>query len=128
LLGLSDVVTICCPFTQATANLFDDAAFSRLKDGAYLVNVTRGPIVDMDALARALQSGKLAGAGLDVTSPEPLPPEHQLWSMPNVLITPHTAGASQYRAGRNVQRFIENLRRYRAGQPLEGLVDKHKGY
>jgi phosphoglycerate dehydrogenase-like enzyme len=77
---------------------------------------------------RAVKSGSLGGAGLDVTPIEPLPREHDLWQFPNVIITPHTAGASQYRAHRNVRRFVDNLRRYRAGQPLEGLIDKAKGY
>ena len=128
LLGASDVVVICCPLTEATRGLFDDRAFAAIKPGSYLVNVTRGPIIDGDALVIALRDGKVAGAGLDVTPVEPLPPEHPLWRMPNVVITPHTAGASQMRGHRNVQRFIENLRRYRAGQLLEGLIDKHKGY
>ncbi|HXH20786.1 MAG TPA: D-2-hydroxyacid dehydrogenase [Dehalococcoidia bacterium] len=128
LLRASDVVTICCPLTDATRGLFDDSAFAAMRRGSYLVNVTRGPIVVAEALVRALREGRLAGAGLDVTPLEPLPPDHPLWSMPNVVITPHTAGASQMRGHRNVQRFIENLRRFRAGEPLEGLVDKRKGY
>lgn len=128
LLRLSDVVVICCPLTRATRDLFHDHAFAALKDGAYLVNVTRGPIINADALIRALNSGRLAGAGLDVTPDEPLPPEHPLWQFPNVVITPHTAGASQMRGHRNVRRFVDNLRRYRARQPLAGLIDKHKGY
>jgi phosphoglycerate dehydrogenase-like enzyme len=128
LLGASDVVVICCPLTEATRGLFDSKSFPLMKDRSYLVNVTRGPIIDGDALVAALRGGRLAGAGLDVTPVEPLPPDHPLWSMPNVVITPHTAGASQMRGHRNVQRFIDNLRRYRAGQPLEGLIDKQKGY
>jgi phosphoglycerate dehydrogenase-like enzyme len=122
------VVVICCPLTNATRGLFGEKAFALMKQGAYLVNVTRGPIVDGDALVLALRQGRLAGAGLDVTPVEPLPPEHPLWSLPNVVITPHTAGASQMRGHRNVQRFIDNLRRYRAGEALDGLIDKQKGY
>ena len=128
LLGASDVVVICCPLTEATRGLLDNQAFAAIKPGSYLINVTRGPIIDGDALVIALRDGKVAGAGLDVTPVEPLPPEHPLWRMPNVVITPHTAGASQMRGHRNVQRFIENLRCYRAGQPLDGLIDKQKGY
>jgi phosphoglycerate dehydrogenase-like enzyme len=128
LLARSDVVAVCCPLTKATTGMFDDRAFAAMKDGAYIVNVTRGPIIDGEAIVRALRSGRLAGAGLDVTPQEPLPADNPLWQMPNVVITPHTAGASPMRAGRNVARFVENLRRYRAGQPLDGLIDKHKGY
>jgi phosphoglycerate dehydrogenase-like enzyme len=128
LLGRSDVVVICCPLTEATRGLFDQRAFASMKPTAYVINVTRGPIIDGDAIVEALREGRIGGAGLDVTPIEPLPPDNPLWSMPNVVITPHTAGASQQRAHRNVQRFVENLRRYRAGEPLEGVVDKRKGY
>ena len=128
LLAAADVVTICCPLTPASRGLFNDAAFAAMKPHAYLVNVTRGAIVDDQALVRALRERRIAGAGLDVTPVEPLPADHLLWAMENVVITPHTAGASQFRARRNVRRFIKNLRRYRAGQPLEGLIDKQRGY
>jgi phosphoglycerate dehydrogenase-like enzyme len=128
LLAASDVVAVCCPLTRATRGLFGDHAFASMRPGARIVNVTRGPIIDGDALVRALESGRLAGAGLDVTPEEPLPADHPLWRLPNVVITPHTAGASQERAHRNVRRFVENLRRYRAGEPLEGVIDKQKGY
>ena len=128
LLARSDVVTVCCPLTKATRGLFDADAFAAMKPSAYIVNVTRGPIIDGDALTEALGNGAIRGAGLDVTPIEPLPPDHPLWQMPNVVITPHTAGASQMRGHRNIERFVENLRRYRAGQPLDGLIDKQKGY
>jgi phosphoglycerate dehydrogenase-like enzyme len=128
LLAASDVVVVCCPLTPETRGLFNDAAFAAMKPDSYLVNVTRGPIVDAGAIVRALRGGPLAGAGLDVTPIEPLPEDHELWTFPNVMITPHTAGASQYRAGRNVQRFIKNLGHYRNGTPLEGQIDKTKGF
>ena len=128
MLGQCDVVTICCPLTNETRGFINDAVFAAMKPGALLINVTRGPIVDADSIVRALESGKLGGAGLDVTPIEPLPEDHKLWTFPNVVITPHTAGASQYRARRNVARFIENLRHYRAGEPLEGEIDKQKGF
>lgn len=128
LLGASDVVSICCPLTPETRSLFNDAAFAAMKPGAYLVNVTRGPIVDADSIVRALKAGTLAGAGLDVTPIEPLPEDHELWTFPNVMITPHTAGASQYRARRNVRRFVTNLAHYRNGTPMEGVIDKTKGF
>ncbi|HWO72564.1 MAG TPA: D-2-hydroxyacid dehydrogenase [Dehalococcoidia bacterium] len=127
-LAASDVVTICCPLTKQTRGMFDDEAFASMRPTAFLVNVTRGPIVDPEAITKALNVGQIAGAGLDVTPIEPLPEDHPLWEMPNVVITPHTAGASQFRARRNVARFIRNLGHYRAGRPLEGQIDKQKGY
>jgi phosphoglycerate dehydrogenase-like enzyme len=128
MLGRCDVVVVCCPLTRETRDLFDDAAFAAMKPGAYIVNVTRGPIINADAIVRALKAGTLVGAGLDVTPIEPLPEDHELWTFPNVMITPHTAGASQYRAGRNVQRFVNNLRHYRNATPMEGVIDKSKGF
>lgn len=128
LLGRSDVVAVCCPLTKATDKLFDDAAFAAMKDGAMLVNVTRGEVVDGDALVRALQGGRLGGAALDVVAGEPLPADHPIWGFDNVAMTPHTAGASQYRAARNVARFVDNLTRFRAGAELVGVVDKQAGF
>jgi phosphoglycerate dehydrogenase-like enzyme len=128
LLGESDVVAIGCPLTAETRNLLDDKAFSAMKRGALLVNVTRGEVVDGDALVRALRDGRCGGAALDVAPVEPLPADHPLWSFQNVVMTPHTAGASQLRAPRNIARFCENLRRARKGEPLVGVVDKRLGY
>ncbi len=128
LLARSDVVAVCCPLADGTRDLFDDRAFSAMKRGALLVNVTRGEIVDGDALVRALEDGRCGGAALDVTPIEPLPGEHPLWRFANVVMTPHTAGASQLRAPRNIERFCDNLRRAQAGLPLIGVVDKQLGY
>jgi phosphoglycerate dehydrogenase-like enzyme len=128
LLAASDVVAVCCPATKVTHNLLDDRAFGAMRDGAIVVNVTRGEIIDGDALVRALRGGRLGGACLDVAPIEPLPADHPLWSFENVVMTPHTAGASQYRAGRNIARFCENLRRMQAGEDLVGVVDKQLGY
>ncbi|MCS6861407.1 MAG: D-2-hydroxyacid dehydrogenase [Abditibacteriales bacterium] len=128
MLGRSDVVTICAPLTPQTQGLFNREAFQRLKQGAILVNVSRGAIVDGDALTEALQSGKLHGAGLDVTWEEPLPDTHPLWQMDNVIITPHIAVLSQKRMDRVVGLFCENLRRYINGEPLMSVIDKRKGY
>lgn len=128
LLAASDVVAICCPLSPKTRNLFDDTRFNQLKHGAFLINVTRGEVMDGEALVRALQDGRCAGAGLDVAPQEPLPAEHPLWHLENVVMTPHTAGASQLRASRNLERFCENLRRVRAGDALLGTVDKQLGY
>ena len=128
LLGASDVVAVCCPLTPETHGLFGREAFAHMRRGAYIVNVTRGEIIDGDALIEALDSGQVAGAGLDVVPIEPLPADHPLWSRDDVVMTPHAAGASQLRAPRNIERFCGNLRRLRAGEPLEGLIDKQAGY
>jgi phosphoglycerate dehydrogenase-like enzyme len=128
LLAASDVVAICCPLTADTRELFNNATFDQMKRGAFLVNVTRGEIIDGDALVHALQDGRCRGAGLDVAPLEPLPADHPLWTLENVVMTPHTAGASQLRAIRNLDRFCENLRRVRVGAPLLGVVDKKLGY
>jgi phosphoglycerate dehydrogenase-like enzyme len=128
LLGASDVVAVGAPLTSETRHLFDGARFAAMKPGALLVNVTRGEIVDGDALVDALRSGQLAGAALDVAPIEPLPPDHPLWTFDNVVMTPHTAGASQLRGPRNIRRFCENLRRAQTGEALLGVVDKELGY
>ena len=99
-----------------------------MRRGAILLNVTRGEIVDSDALVEAIRSGHLGGAGLDVAHEEPLPASHPLWRTPNVVMTPHTAGASQLRLQRNLDRFCRNIARYRAGEPLEGAIDKAAGF
>ncbi len=128
LLAASDVVAICCPLTAETRQMFNAAAFADLKPGALLVNVTRGEIIDGEALVQALQDGRCGGAALDVAPVEPLPADHPLWTFENVVMTPHTAGASQLRATRNLDRFCENLRRVQRGEPLLGVVDKQLGY
>jgi phosphoglycerate dehydrogenase-like enzyme len=102
--------------------------FDLMKQGAYFVAVSRGKLYDTPALVKALDSRKLAGAGLDVTDPEPLPKGHALWKFPNVVITPHIASQSPGAAARRVDVITENLRRYVAGEPLLHVVDKQKGY
>ena len=128
LLEQSDVVSICAPLTPETEGLFDRDAFRRMQSHAVLVNVTRGRIMDEEALVEALREGWIAGAGLDVTPVEPLPEDHPLWHMLNVVITPHTAGASPARDGRATDAFCENLRRFASGEPLLAVIDKSKGY
>lgn len=127
-LAQSDVVAICCPLTDDTDKMFNRQTFAKMKPGSYVVNVTRGEIIDDEPLVAALESGHLAGAALDVAPGEPLPPDHKLFSLDNVAMTPHTAGASQLRAPRNVARFVRNLGLAQQGQPLEGVVDKNLGY
>ena len=124
----SDVVALCAPLTRETAGMFDRDCFAAMKPGAILINVTRGELVERAALIEALEAGQLAGAGLDVVHAEPLPADDPLWRFPHVVMTPHTAGASQLRAPRNVDRFLENLRRFRRDEPLIGEVDKALGY
>jgi phosphoglycerate dehydrogenase-like enzyme len=128
LLGESDVVAICAPLTPDTEGLFDREAFRRMQSHAMLINVTRGRIVDEEALLEALQKGLIGGAGLDVTPQEPLPEDHPLWRMENVIVTPHTAGGSPNRMDRTVALFCENLRRLLAGEPMLSVIDKRKGY
>jgi phosphoglycerate dehydrogenase-like enzyme len=128
LLAESDVVVICLPLTKATHHLFSRDLFRQMKRSAILINVTRGAIVYGEDLVAALGEGLIWGAGLDVTDPEPLPPNHPLWTHPRVIVTPHTAGGSPRRAGRVIDTFCENLRRLRVGQPLVAIIDKEKGY
>ena len=124
----ADVVAICVPLTHETERMFNAAAFAAMKHGSYLINVTRGKIVDSDAFVAALRSGKLAAAGLDVTDPEPLPPDDPLWHMPNVIITPHVSGDAELTRERWWIMFRENIRRFGAGEPLLNVVDKKAGY
>lgn len=128
LLNKSDVVSICCPLTRETEKLFDSRAFAAMRETAILVNVTRGEVMEEQALIAALQSHEIAGAALDVAPREPLPEASHLWSMPNVVMSPHTAGASQFRAQRNMDRFVSNLERMIKDEPLEGVIDKALGY
>ena len=128
LLGLSDVVASGLPLTPSTFRIFNDRAFELMRPTAILINVTRGELVDGEALARAVSNGQIAGAGLDVAPQEPLPAEHPLWTTPNVVMTPHTAGASQFRLQRNIDRFCRNVEHLRLGEPREGMIDKHNGY
>ncbi len=124
----ADVVVDCLPLTSATAGVFDQQLFDAMKPGAYFVNIGRGGTVVTDALVRALQSHRLGGAGLDVTDPEPLPADHPLWGLPNVIITPHSGGDSDGQQERLWQLFEENLRRFAAGDRLLSVVDKARGY
>jgi phosphoglycerate dehydrogenase-like enzyme len=124
----ADVVAVCVPLTTETRGQFDARAFDAMKAGAILVNIARGPVVDTDALIDALRRGHLAGACLDVTDPEPLPVESPLWSMRNVVITPHVASRAELTETRRQALFIENMRRFGAGEPLLNVVDKTAEY
>ena len=128
LLRQSDYVVISVPLTQETEKLIGEAELRVMRHNAYLVNIARGRVIDEQALVRALHEGWIAGAGLDVTEEEPLPPESPLYAMPNVILTPHIAGNSVYYETRLAALFADNLRRYRAGQPLQNQYDPSRGY
>jgi phosphoglycerate dehydrogenase-like enzyme len=126
LLAESDFVVIAAPHTPDTYKLINRQKLKRMKKTAYLINVGRGVIVDLEDLTAALQAREIAGAGLDVFEIEPLPTGHPLWSMPNVIITPHTAAASPRVAERHLEALLENVRNFVSGQPLRNVVDKSR--
>jgi phosphoglycerate dehydrogenase-like enzyme len=127
LLPRADVVASAVPLTKESTRMIGEREFGMMKTGAILINVSRGKVVDTDALVAAMDSGKVAAAGLDVTDPEPLPDGHPLWSH-NVIITPHTAGQSPGGDRRRHALLRENLRRFAAGEALLNVVDKKAGY
>jgi len=127
-LGEGDFVVLAIPVTEKTRRLMNAERFTHLKPDAYLVNVGRGVLIDEEALLHALRSNRFAGAALDVTTEEPLAPGSPLWTMENVFITPHTAGFAAKMWERHYVSYIENLRRYLAGNPLQWTVDKKAGY
>lgn len=128
LLRESDFVVIAAPHTPETYKLFRAEQFQQMKRSAYVINIGRGAIVDLADLTTALQHGEIAGAGLDVFEIEPLPADHPLWRMENVIITPHVAAASPRIAERHLQTLLENVRRFAAGEEPLNLVDKAKWY
>jgi D-3-phosphoglycerate dehydrogenase len=129
LLEQSDIVVLSLPLNDMTRGIIGPEALARMKPQSLLVNVARGPLVVTDELVRALQAGRLAGAVMDVTDPEPLAAQSELWDMPNVIITPHVGGQGASRADDITRLFCENLRRWRSGQPLVNyLADKRLGF
>jgi phosphoglycerate dehydrogenase-like enzyme len=124
----ADHVAITLPLTEKTRGLFGDENLSRMRQGAYIYNIGRGPIIDTQRLVAQLDSGHLAGAGLDVTDPEPLPADSPLWDMENVIITSHTSGATPNYMERATRILHENIRRFIADEPLTNVVDLHEGY
>lgn len=127
-LGEADFVVLCLALTAETRGIIDATAVASMKPSAYLINVARGGLVDQDALIAALQSGLIAGAGLDATAVEPLPAESPLWAMPNVIITPHIAGGRGKAMDRAFDIIGENIRRFVEGEPLLGIVDRQARY
>lgn len=128
LLAESDFVVVAAPHTAATERLFRRPQFEQMQRTAYLINVGRGAIVDLEDLTAALRDGQIAGAGLDVLQTEPLPADHPLWRMENVIITPHVAGCSPRIAERHLAVVISNLQRFAQGQPLLNVVRKDLWY
>ena len=128
LLGQSDYVVLAVPLTERTEKLIGEAELRAMPRHAYLVNIARGGVIDEAALIHALQEGEIAGAGLDVAVEEPLPAESPLFDAPNLILTPHISGASDYYNVRLADLFAENLQRYRAGQPLRNQYDPEKSY
>jgi len=124
----ADFVMLCAPVTPATQRAFGREQFAAMKSDAYICNVGRGALIDEPALIDALREHRIGGAALDVTTEEPLPAESPLWDLDNCMITPHTAGISPKLWERQYIYFTDNLRRYLAGQPLLGLVNKARGY
>lgn len=125
-LAEADFVVLTVPLSPATRGLLNAAALAAMKPSAWLINLARGPIVDEDAMVEALRTGRIAGAILDVFDTEPLPAAHPLWTMPNVVVTPHISGPSTPREIAPI--FADNLRRYLAGRPLRHVVDRRRGY
>lgn len=124
----ADVLFIAAPLTPQTENMIGSKQFELMKKGSYLIAVSRGKLVNTDALVKALDERRLAGAGLDVTNPEPLPKGHPLWKFENVIITPHIAGQSDSVQSRRMDLLKTNVARFVNGQPLLNVVDKEKGY
>ena len=119
-----DFVIVTAPQTPATQGMFHAGRFQMMKEQAFFINIGRGATVVLDDLTAALQQGQIAGAGLDVYQVEPLPADHPLWRMPNVLLTPHVAGNGPYLDQRRTELFIDNCKRFDAGEPLRNVVDK----
>ena len=128
MLKLCDFIVVCVPLSLTTRGMLSAQAFATIKPGAYLIDISRGKVVDHTHLMKALQEGRLAGAALDVFPEEPLPPDSPLWSMPNVIVSPHVAGNSAHYDQQACDLFSENLHRYLAGLPLFNLYNPTLGY
>ena len=126
MLAESDFVVICAPHASGTERLISTTQFDKMKTTAYLINIGRGVIVDLDALTRALEVGKIAGAALDVYETEPLPSDHPLWAMGNTILTPHMAGQGPYVQDRRIDVFVANMKRFLKGEPMVTEVDKRQ--
>jgi phosphoglycerate dehydrogenase-like enzyme len=128
LLEESDFLVLTAPETPETRGIVNEAALGRMKGSAVLINLSRGCLVHEEALMGALAGGRLRGAGLDVYQQEPLPPDHPLWKLPNVLLTPHVSAVTGGFWRRQTDLMVENLRRFFSGETLLNLVDKQAGF
>jgi phosphoglycerate dehydrogenase-like enzyme len=128
LLAESDIVVLAAPLTAETEGLIDEAAVAAMKRDAWLINVARGRLIDDTALIRALRDNRIGGAALDTFRDEPLPPASPYWSLPNVIVTPHTAWSSARVLDRSIDLFCDNLVRFSRGEPLRNVVDPAAGY
>lgn len=128
LLAAADFLVLCAPHTPETVRLIRAEQLQRMKPTAYLINISRGVVVDLADLTTALQTGVIAGAGLDVYEVEPLPADHPLWDLENAILTPHVAAADPQGAARRLGVYRENLRRFVQGEPLMNVVDKRLWY
>ena len=124
LLPRADFVVLTIPHTPETEGLFDRSKFQRMKKSAFFINIGRGMTTKLDDLAASVKAGEIAGAALDVYETEPLPKDHVLWTMPNVLLTPHTAGFGPHLNERRYQIILDNCRAMVRGKPLRNVVDK----
>jgi phosphoglycerate dehydrogenase-like enzyme len=124
----ADCILLCAPVTPATQSVINAERLAKMKRDAYLINVSRGPLIDEAALVAALREQRIAGAALDVFTEEPLPPDSPFWTLENVLITPHTAAVTERLWERHYDLIVQNLRRFLAGKPLLNEVDKKRGY
>jgi phosphoglycerate dehydrogenase-like enzyme len=123
-IGRADFVIMTVPHTPETEGMMNRARLKRMKRTAFLINIGRGMTVKLDDLVAALRAGEIAGAGLDVYETEPLPSDHALWTAPNVILTPHTAGFGPYLDDRRLDIILDNCRRFARGEPLRNVVDK----
>jgi phosphoglycerate dehydrogenase-like enzyme len=124
----SDFIVVSAPLTEQTRGLVGEAEFRRMKPSCVLINVGRGPVVSESALLAALREGRIRGAVLDVYDQEPLPPDHPLWTMDNVLLSPHCADNTPTWLDEAMELFVENFERFDRGEPLRNVVDKKAGY
>lgn len=124
----TDVLVVAVPHTAETSGLINDRRIGLLKDGAMVIGISRGKIIDEEALAARLRDGTLAGAGLDVYAQEPLSPDHFLWDTPRLVMTPHCAPNSPATRDREFEITVENIRRFVADEPLLNICDKSAGF
>ncbi len=128
LLAASDFVVLTLPLTSETAGMIDAEALEQMRGDAWLINVSRGAIVEEEALLAALREGRIGGAALDVFEREPLPEDSPFWDAPNVIVTPHNSWSTPHMRRREAELFLDNLRRHLQGEPLHNVVDKALGY